>query len=120
MIVGAAVVELHLEGCRSLKQKRGVVRSITQRVRNGFRVSIAEVGGQHTWTQSTLGVTTVGSDAVLVRQVLDRVVDFIEGLHLAELVAQEIEILRMPLAGDDDEEDDDWEDVEAFEEDEEA
>lgn len=108
MIVGAAGIELHIHGCGSLKEKRGVIRSLTQRVRNRFSVSIAEVGGQHTWTQAILGATTVGSDPAVVRRVLEQVVDFIEDQHLAELVAQDIEILRFPLAAD--EEDDDAED----------
>ena len=37
MVLGAARVELLVHGSRSLKEKRGVVRSITQRVRNRRR-----------------------------------------------------------------------------------
>ena len=48
MIVGAAAVEIHIHGAQSLKSKRGVVRSISQRVRNRFNLSVAEVGGQDT------------------------------------------------------------------------
>ena len=40
MIVGAALIELHVHGSQSLKQKRGVVRSITQRVRNRFNLAV--------------------------------------------------------------------------------
>lgn len=118
MIVAAAAVELHVHGSASLKEKRGVVRSISQRVRNRFPVSVAEVGGQGTWTRAVLGVATIGSDAVVLRRVLDQVVDFIEALNLAEVVAQDIEILRLPLAGDPEE--DDLADGEADEEDEDA
>ena len=49
MIVGASVVELHVEGCQSLKAKRGVIRSIVRRVRNRFNLAVAEIGGQDTW-----------------------------------------------------------------------
>ncbi len=98
MIVGAAAVELAIHGSRSLKEKRGVVRSINQRVRNRFGVSAAEVGGQGTWTRAVLGFATVGSDAVVVRRVLDQVVDFVEDLNLAEMVAADVEILRLPHA----------------------
>ena len=44
MIVGAAIVELHVHASQSLKQKRGVVRSIVRRVRNRFNVSVSEIG----------------------------------------------------------------------------
>jgi uncharacterized protein YlxP (DUF503 family) len=57
MIVGASVVELHIHGCRSLKAKRGVVRSITRRVRNRFNLSVAEVGGQDQWQTAVLGLS---------------------------------------------------------------
>ena len=49
MIVGAAVVELHVHASQSLKQKRGVVRSVVQRLRNRFNIAVAEIGGQDTW-----------------------------------------------------------------------
>ena len=63
MIVGAAAVEIHIHGARSLKEKRGVVRSIAQRLRNRFNVSVAEVGGLGTWQHAVLGVTAAGADA---------------------------------------------------------
>ena len=63
MIVGASVVELHIEGCCSLKAKRGVVRSVSQRVRNRFNLAVAEVGGQDTWQRAVLGLAAAGSDS---------------------------------------------------------
>jgi uncharacterized protein YlxP (DUF503 family) len=114
MIVGAAAAELEIHGSRSLKEKRGVVRSISQRVRNRFAVSVAEVGGQGTWTRALLGFATVGNDAVVVRRVLDQVIDFVEGLGLAELVTSDVEILRLPHAVG--LPDDDWDDDEELEE----
>jgi uncharacterized protein YlxP (DUF503 family) len=98
MIVGAALVELHVHGSQSLKEKRGVVRSITQRVRNRFHVAVAEVGGQDTWQRALLGLAATGSDARQVRQVLERAVAYIEELHLAEVTGSDVEILRLPHA----------------------
>lgn len=95
MIVGAALLELHVHGSQSLKAKRGVVRSITGRMRNRFNVSVAEVGGQDTWQRCVLGVSACGNDPKKIRQVLERVIDFVEGLHLAELRETDIEILTL-------------------------
>jgi uncharacterized protein YlxP (DUF503 family) len=81
MIVGACVVELHVEGCQSLKAKRGVVRSIARRVRNRFELAVAEVGGQDTWQYAVIGLAAVGNDATRIRGVLERAGDFIEDLH---------------------------------------
>ncbi len=93
MFVAAARVELHIHGSQSLKQKRGVVKSILQRVRNRFNVSAAEVGGQDTWQIAVIGLTSVANERLIARQRLEKAVDFIEGLHLAEVIGQEIENL---------------------------
>lgn len=96
MIVGVAAVEIHVHGSRSLKQKRGVVRSISQRVRNRFNLSVAEVGGWDRWQFAVLGLSAVGSDAVVVRRVLERALEFIEDLHLAEVLNTDVEIVQLP------------------------
>ena len=122
MVVGAMEVELHVHASRSLKEKRSVIRSIVSRVRNEFHVAVAEVGGQDTWQWAVLGMATVGHDAVSVRAILERVTDFIESLHLAEVRDSSIAVLEGNLrdyeededggdadddAGDDEEDDDD-------------
>ncbi len=93
MFVGAAQVELRVHGSTSLKQKRGVVKSIMQRTRNRFNVSVAEVDGQDTWQRAVLGLTTAANESGIARQRLEKAIDFIEELHLAEVVDQDIEIL---------------------------
>ena len=93
MVIGAARVELHVHGSQSLKQKRGVVRAISQRVRNRFNVAVAEVGGQGTWQRVVLGISTVSGDSQSARRRLEKAIDFIEDLHLAEVTDQEVEIL---------------------------
>ena len=108
MVVGAAQVELHVHASHSLKDKRSVVRSIVRRVRNEFNVAVAEVGGQDTWQWAVLGLAAVGHDGTTVRAVLERVVDFIESLHLAEVRDQSLAVLSGNLAeyGEEDEEGD--------------
>jgi uncharacterized protein YlxP (DUF503 family) len=93
VIVGAARVELHVHGSQSLKAKRGVVRSITQRLRNRFNVSVAEVGGQDTWQIAVLGLAVAANEATAARRRLEEAIDFIAELHLAEVIDQEVEIL---------------------------
>jgi uncharacterized protein YlxP (DUF503 family) len=97
MIVGAAAVELHVHGSQSLKQKRGVIRSIAQRVRNRFQLSVAEVGGQDTWQRSVLGLAAAGSDPVRIRAVLEKAARFIEETHLAEVLNVDVEIVELPV-----------------------
>ncbi|HBZ68530.1 MAG TPA: DUF503 domain-containing protein [Deltaproteobacteria bacterium] len=110
MMVGVAIVELHVHGSRSLKEKRGVVRSVIQRVRNRFAVAVAEVGGQDTWQRAQIGMTTVGGDARSVRAALDRAVEFIEGLGLAEVTDSDVDVLTVAHREFERESDDDGQD----------
>ena len=100
MIVGAAVLELRIQGSHSLKQKRGVVQSVIRRLRNRFNLAVSEVGGQDTWQRAVVGMTAAGSDREKVRQVLLSAVTFVEQLHLAEVRGSDIEIVDLPLADD--------------------
>ena len=52
-----------------------------------------EVGGQGTWQSAVLGICTVSGDAQSARRRLEKVIDFIEDLHLAEVTDQEVETL---------------------------
>lgn len=93
MIVGICSLDLLLPENHSLKGKRQVIRSVKDRVRNNFNVSIAEVGSLNSWQKSTLGVSCINKDRVPVERLLSRVVNFIEDLHLARVEAVRIEIL---------------------------
>lgn len=116
MVVGVAVIEIHVESSQSLKAKRGVVRSLAGRLRNQFNLSVGEVGGQGTWQRATLGLSMTGSDEVAIRRALARAIDFVEETHLARVIGSDLDTIRMPLeveaplaTGDEGEdEDEDW------------
>lgn len=92
MHIGICTLHLRLLENHSLKGKRRVVKSIKDRVRSKFNVSIAETGGLDKWQWATLGVACVSNDARSANSILSKVVDFISGMRLAELVDYEIEI----------------------------
>lgn len=94
MKVGILTVRLRLPENQSLKGKRQVVKSVIQRVRNRFNVSVAEVEDQDLWQVATIGVACVSNSAAHVNEVLSKVQDFIAGSRLdAEVLDYEIEIL---------------------------
>ncbi len=51
------------------------------------------MGGQGTWQRVVLGLSTVSGDGQSARRRLEKAIDFIEDLHLAEVIDQEVEIL---------------------------
>ena len=96
MHVGVARVALHLAENGSLKGKRMVVKSITQRVRNRFNVAVAEVDTQDVWQVATLGIVSISDDRRHVNEMLDKVLDFIESERLdAEVGDVQLELIAV-------------------------
>jgi uncharacterized protein len=52
-------LELRIEAAHSLKDKRQVVRSLKDRLRNSFNISIAEIEVTDLWQRATLGVVSI-------------------------------------------------------------
>jgi uncharacterized protein YlxP (DUF503 family) len=93
MTVGVCRLTLRLPENGSLKGKRQVVRSLTTRLRNKFNVAAAEVEDNDRWQIATIGVTCVSNDARHAREMLDRLVAFVQHTRLdAELLESEIEV----------------------------
>ena len=77
MVIGTLEVEILIPGADSLKAKRMVLRSLKDRVRGSFNVSIAEVANQDQWQSASLAIVTVSSDRQFANEVLSKVVRFI-------------------------------------------
>ncbi|MCP4715218.1 MAG: DUF503 domain-containing protein [Deltaproteobacteria bacterium] len=95
MVVGVCQMRLSIHAVFSLKEKRGIVRRITGRVRAKFQVAIAEVDDNDLLTSAVIGICAVGNDRAFINSVLDKVIRFIDELYLAEVVDQQIEIMNM-------------------------
>ena len=80
MHAGIARITLRLPNSRSLKDRRQVARSLPQRIRSRFNVSVAHDAGAdgNAWQSLTLLVSCVSSDANHADAMLAEVVEFIE------------------------------------------
>ena len=94
MVVGVLKLTLFIPENHSLKGKRGVLKKIKARVANSFNVSIAECAAHDLWQRAVLGVSQVGTDTGHVDGALRQVVRFVEGLHVAEVGEDEIELFH--------------------------
>lgn len=92
MTVGTLCVRLMVRDARSLKDKRRVIRSLKDNIRNRHNVSVAEVGGLDNRQQAILGFAMVGNDGRYIDAALAQIVNFIRGFRIAELVDYEVEI----------------------------
>ncbi len=86
MIVSSLMVKLYAPQCHSLKDKRMIVKSLVQRARNKFNISIAEVDQQDYYQTIVIGVACVSDSRPQTNAVLDEVMRFIEENTEAEIV----------------------------------
>ena len=68
--IALLTLDIHIPHAQSLKDKRMVIRSLKDRLRSKFNVSIAETDHQDLWQRAMLSVATVGSDEAYARQTL--------------------------------------------------
>ena len=94
MVVGVCHLDLVLPQGSSLKEKRQVIKSLITRIRDKFNVSISEVGGHELWQRAQVGICLVGTDKRFINSSLDKVIDYIEGLGLLEIVSSKMEFIH--------------------------
>jgi len=92
MHVGTLYVRLMIRDARTLKDKRRVVRSIRDRIRNHHNVSVAEVDALDSHQQAVLGFAMVSNDAQYIDGALAKIVDALRMHPVAQLVDYEVEI----------------------------
>ncbi len=59
MPIAFLTLELHIEAAQSLKDRRQVVRSVKDRLRAAFNVSVAELDAGGLWNRATIGVVSI-------------------------------------------------------------
>ena len=93
MIVGVCTIELFIPDSQSLKDKRQVLLSLKDRLRDKFNLSVAEIDGQNVWQRAVLGLACVANDGRYVNQVLDQAQNLIRGNPAVEIVQARVERL---------------------------
>jgi len=78
MFVAVALVELHIEYAKSLKEKRMVVKSLRDKLRRRFEVSAAEVGLNDVHQRARMAVSFVTGSKTTAESLLEKMQTFIE------------------------------------------
>jgi uncharacterized protein len=79
--IGFCEIELYLPGVTSLKEKRGIIKSMLTKMRNQFNIANAEVGKLDAWQSSTIAVTTVSNSTAHCQQMIQNVMKWIESRY---------------------------------------
>jgi len=67
MPVAQLTLELRIEHAHSLKDRRQVVRSLKDQLRQGFNVSVAELDEAVTWQSATIGIVAISGSRDYLR-----------------------------------------------------
>ncbi len=95
MVVGTGKIKFKLYGVGSLKEKRRIIKSIISRIRNRFNVSIAETDYNDSLLWAQIGFSMTGNDSRLVNSKVDKLLNMVDEIGLAQIVDTEIEILHI-------------------------
>ncbi len=93
MVVGVLKMRLAIREATSLKDKRRVVKSLRERIRNEFNVSVSEIGALDRRQSAVLGAAIVTNEAAFADKVMAKVVDLVRRTGGAELIEYETEVL---------------------------
>jgi uncharacterized protein YlxP (DUF503 family) len=93
MPIGLLTLEIHIPEAHSLKDKRQVIRSLKDRLRNKYNVAVAELEFQDTWKDSVVGVVTLSGNAAHVEKSLRTIFAESERLLGRDLVGHDMEVL---------------------------
>lgn len=78
MHIGVCKIKLYLPESQSLKEKRRILKSLIERLKNKFNISIAEVDALDIHQSAVIGAVSVANEVKFVNQILSQCVEFIE------------------------------------------
>ena len=90
MVIGQLEARLFVRESRTLKDKRQVVRSVLDRLRDKYNISAAEVAGHDDVKVAVLGFAAVGFETAAVQHVMNQIVEALRKHPVAEYLGGEI------------------------------
>lgn len=93
MVIGLLEIRLLIPDADSLKHKRTILKSLKDRIRNEFNVSICELDNHEKWQKTTLGIVTLAADNRYANKILSQLIEFIETIKRVEIFDYRIQML---------------------------
>jgi uncharacterized protein YlxP (DUF503 family) len=92
MLVALERFDLRIPACGSLKEKRHVVKTLTNAIRTKFNVSVAEVDHQDLWQRTALAVAVAAGESYHAKRVLHEVEKLVDRWAEVELIDAELSL----------------------------
>jgi len=93
VFIGVAKIWLDIPACKSLKEKRGVIKPLLSKLRDRFQVAAAEIGHHDAWNSSVIGVSLLGNRGQDIEKYLQSVIESVLRNRRARLIDYKTEIL---------------------------
>ena len=87
MIVGIMILDLHTKSTHSLKEKRHIVSSLKEKLKNKFNISLVESDYQDLWQKIQVAVAMVSTSKVIVEKSFMQIEDFIFDHYPVQIVS---------------------------------
>ncbi len=76
--VGICNIDLHMEQCQSLKDRRRILLSLKEKMKNRLNIGICEYGDSSLWQRSQIAIVTCSNSQNMVESTLKSAIQFIE------------------------------------------
>ena len=86
MTVGVLIIDIMISSSASLKEKRYVVKSIKDKLKHKFNVSVAELDFQDKWQRSELGIAFISNEYSHAENSLQKVFRFLDESDEYEII----------------------------------
>lgn len=88
------MIHLHIPGCASLKEKRGILKPFTARLQREFNLSVAEMDLQDQWQQAVIGCVMIGNQRAHLDSALQTVMRWVEAHWTdGDVIEQRVEFI---------------------------
>jgi uncharacterized protein len=91
--IALMMIDLHIPSAQSLKSKRGVIKSLKERIKSKFNVSVAEVGEMDKWQRSVLAISMVSNDQQYLDSSTNMVLSLIDNFSRVQVIDSHREFL---------------------------
>ena len=78
MIIGVLKTHMHMQGIKSLKEKRSIVKSLIGRLKSRFNASVSEVDHQDNKTLAVVAIVVVCNETAFLDRQLDTIISFMK------------------------------------------
>lgn len=93
MVIGVCKIVLSIDEAFSLKEKRHIIKSITERLRSRFNAAVAEVGLNDKWKNSIIGISCISNEAGHADSMMANIVNFVENDGRAVMIDYSTELI---------------------------